>query len=263
MNLQSLSLALVYSSLSPVRELQPEAVTTLKRSMERLGLRVPITVRPAIRVRDGRDADVWEIVSGRHRVEAARKLGWSEIMAVVTDGDAVDARLWEIAENLHRAELTVQERADHIAEWVRLTEDKEADAAQSAPHQARKAGQQPGGINAAVRGLGIERTEAQRAVKIASITPEARVAADAAGLMTQTARLAIAQAAPDQQVQRVAEVAANRVKPVPTPLNDIETEDQWRGAMMRLWNRAPDEWRERFVDYVQQPVFDSTRAGAA
>ena len=27
-----------------------------------------------------------------------------------------------IAENLHRAELTVQERAEHVAEWVRLTE---------------------------------------------------------------------------------------------------------------------------------------------
>jgi hypothetical protein len=43
---------------------------------------------------------------------------------------------------------------------------KKRDAAQLAPHQ--KAGQQPGGINAAVRELGIERREAQRAIKIAS-----------------------------------------------------------------------------------------------
>lgn len=40
-----------------------------------------------------------------------------------------DARLWEIAENLHRAELTVQERAEHIAEWVRLTGEKVAQLA--------------------------------------------------------------------------------------------------------------------------------------
>ena len=66
-------------------------------------------------------------------------------------------RLWKIAENLHRAELNAQERADHIAEWVRLTEEKQKnDAAQVAPH--RKAGQQPGGINAAVRELGIDHT---------------------------------------------------------------------------------------------------------
>lgn len=37
---------------------------------------------------------------------------------------ATDARLWEIAENLHRSELTVQERADHVAEWVKLVSDK-------------------------------------------------------------------------------------------------------------------------------------------
>jgi hypothetical protein len=42
----------------------------------------------------------------------------------VFDGDETEARRAEISENLHRAELTVQERADHIAEWVRLTEEK-------------------------------------------------------------------------------------------------------------------------------------------
>jgi ParB family chromosome partitioning protein len=50
------------------------------------------------------------------------------------------------------------------------------DAAQSAPHG--KAGQKPGGINAATRELGIERTKAQRAVKVAALAPEARAAAD-------------------------------------------------------------------------------------
>lgn len=96
-----------------------------------------------------------------------------------------DARLWEIAENLHRAELTVQERAEHIAEWVRLTEGKAAGAtcAGSLP-DGRKAGpqHQARGINAATRELGIERTEAQRAVKIASMAPEAKQAAQDAGL---------------------------------------------------------------------------------
>jgi hypothetical protein len=53
---------------------------------------------------------------------------------------------------------------------VRLT-----DAAQLAPH--RKAGQQPGGINAATRELGIDRTEAQRSTKIDGLTAEAKQAA--------------------------------------------------------------------------------------
>jgi hypothetical protein len=42
-----------------------------------------------------------------------------------------------------------------------MTEKKQRDAAQLAPHQPKKAGQQPGGINAAVRELGIDRTKAQ------------------------------------------------------------------------------------------------------
>ena len=87
--------------------------------------------------------------------------------------DATDRRLWEIAENLHRCELTVQERADHIAEWVSLTAEREG--AQLAPPGGRQPHSK--GIKAAVSELGIDRTQAQRAVKIASITEEAKEAA--------------------------------------------------------------------------------------
>ncbi|HQT43874.1 MAG TPA: hypothetical protein PLD79_07720 [Halothiobacillus sp.] len=41
----------------------------------------------------------------------------------------------------------------------------------------RGSGRQEGGINAATRELGIDRTEAQRSVKIAGLTPEAKQAA--------------------------------------------------------------------------------------
>lgn len=36
--------------------------------------------------------------------------------------DDFEIRLIEIANNLHRANLTVVERAAHVAEWVRLIE---------------------------------------------------------------------------------------------------------------------------------------------
>ena len=76
------------------------------------------------------------------------------------------------------AELTKLERDEHIAEWVRLTEEKQS--AQLAPKGP--VGHRPqDGINAAVRELGIDRTQAQRAVKVASITDEAKVAAREAG----------------------------------------------------------------------------------
>jgi ParB-like chromosome segregation protein Spo0J len=42
---------------------------------------------------------------GRHRLEAARILGWEDIPAVVSDGTETEAKMWEIAENLHRADV--------------------------------------------------------------------------------------------------------------------------------------------------------------
>lgn len=61
-----------------------------------------------------------------------------------------------IAENLHRAELTKLQHDEQLALWIQLTEQRTADAAGVRPH--RKAGQQPGGINAAVREMGIGRS---------------------------------------------------------------------------------------------------------
>lgn len=86
----------------------------------------------------------------------------------------------DAAENLHRAELTVLERAEHIAEWLRLTDEQNKGA--TCADIPRGRGQPQGGINAATRELGIDRTEAQRSVKVAAITPEAKQEAVAAGI---------------------------------------------------------------------------------
>lgn len=61
--------------------------------------------------------------------------------------------------------------------------------AQLAPLDAPHArGRESKGINAASRDLGIDRTEAQRSVKVASLTPEAKQAAIDAGEARPTAR---------------------------------------------------------------------------
>ncbi len=68
-----------------------------------------------------------------------------------------------------------------------------------------------GAISKAVRDLGIDRTEAQRAVKIASIAPEAKEAARAAGLDdNQSVLLAVARAPKPEQAAKLAEIAAQR-----------------------------------------------------
>jgi ParB/RepB/Spo0J family partition protein len=102
-----------------LRAVDQENIDNLAASMATIGLRTPITV-----VVGGEDV---RLVSGLHRLEAAKKLGWTSIDAfeVMVETDDTTIRLWEISENLHRVDLTVQERAEHVAEWVRLTGDKQ------------------------------------------------------------------------------------------------------------------------------------------
>ena len=104
------------------------------------------------------------------------------------------------AENLHRADLTVQERSAHVAEWIRLTEAKEVQGAPPSGDKPAQLGRvskggrsKEGGISAATRELGITRQEGQRALKIDSIVPEAKEAAREAGIDdNQSALLTVA-----------------------------------------------------------------------
>lgn len=197
-----------------LRAANPERIDALAKSIQRLGLQTPITVRIVREFLEddgGTTTDVPILVSGMHRLEAAKSLGWPEIDAFVMECDDRDFRLWEIAENLHRAELTVQERSEHIAEWVRLT--GEGLKAQVAPLECtHDRGRENKGINAAVRDLGIDRTEAQRAVKIAALAPEAKEAARSAGLdNNQSALLSAArEETPSAQVATIEAEARKR-----------------------------------------------------
>lgn len=219
--------------------LQEDVVSSLMESIKEIGLREPPTIRiEHDEEQDGGDYPV--LVAGLHRVEACKRLGLDYVDCVVFEGDAIEARKWEIAENLHRAELTVQERAEHVAEWVRLTE--QGIPAQVAPKIAKDGstrGRPESGINAAVRELGIDRTEAQRAVKIASITPKAKEAAAAAGLAdNQTALLTIARAEPEQQAQAVKDIVQRKAQKV----------DRFEAQLDRIWKafRAADPDVQRY-----------------
>ena len=84
--------------------------------MDAIGLQTPITVRM--------QGKTVVLVSGLHRLAAAKLLGWDAILCVELSGDKIDARLWEIAENLYRAELTVLQRAEYTDELRTLVIQK-------------------------------------------------------------------------------------------------------------------------------------------
>jgi ParB-like chromosome segregation protein Spo0J len=185
------------------RALCDDALASLVESIKSIGLQTPISVQIDRSSHDER----YLLVAGRHRLEACRRLGVAHIDTRIVDLDEVQRKLWEIAENLHRAELTVTERSEHIAEWIRLMDQKVAQLEPPGGKQPKERG-----IRKAAKELGIDRADAQRAVKIASLTPEAKDEAQALGLDDNQRALLDAARAPtkEAQIQALREEAARK-----------------------------------------------------
>lgn len=98
-----------------LRQLDEANVTSLTSSMREVGLINPITLRPQ------KGTGYW-LIAGLHRLEAAKRLGWQSIPAIIVETGDTEARLAEIDENLMRGELSAAERAIHIAERKKLYE---------------------------------------------------------------------------------------------------------------------------------------------
>ena len=103
---------------STTRPYNATAVVDIKRSIEAIGLQSA----PTVIEREGH----YVLVAGRHRIEALRLLGVETVLVRLVDMDEREARMWTISENLHRAELTALQRAEQMAEFVQLSEQKRA-----------------------------------------------------------------------------------------------------------------------------------------
>lgn len=90
--------------------------------MKNEGQITPITVRRTPAANKGKTP--FTLVAGAHRITAATHIGWTEIDAVIVDGNKVDAQLMEIAENLHRLDLNPLDRAMFVIAYRELHEEK-------------------------------------------------------------------------------------------------------------------------------------------
>lgn len=212
------------------RALDAGAVARLAGSIGAIGLRTPITLRYST------EDDEILLVTGLHRLEAARSLGWHTIPALYVEGTPDDARMWEIAENLHRAELSVVERAEHIEEWRTLAEKVRNNSAPLGGTQPKDKG-----ARQAARDLGVDEKTVRNAAKIAALPPEVKEQAKAEG-WSQTRALA----------------AASSPKPAPAIKNAFESEEDWRRSLFTVWNRGAQDWRERALSAMDAPIFDKT-----
>lgn len=91
-------------------EVDEDKISDLKQSIGDLGLLSPIGVHPA--------GDKYRLVYGHDRLEACRRLGWSEITAVILWHDSDTEESVTFAENFFRSNLTAVELASAIAKEV-------------------------------------------------------------------------------------------------------------------------------------------------
>ena len=98
-----------------LRDIDADAVTRIAYSMSEIGQQSPISVRP-----DPDDPALFILVTGAHRLEAARKLAWAQIESTVIDAADQQHRLIEIDENLMRADLSLLDRSRFLAERKRV-----------------------------------------------------------------------------------------------------------------------------------------------
>jgi phosphoserine phosphatase len=135
-------------------------------------------------------------IAGATLLDAAKSLGWTRIRADIMECTEVEARLWEAMENLYRAELTALEEAEHQAKCVHLIVEREAVSRQNVAKA--KGGRPEGAIAKAARELPMKgktqqarRKAIERGIKIAAISPEAKVAVREAGLGLDDDRTAL------------------------------------------------------------------------
>lgn len=233
------------------RSISDDAVARLSESMKTIGLMSPITVHSPS------DDSVW-LVAGHHRLAAAKLLGWEEIDAFVINASEIDLEMREIAENLHRAELTALERDEQIGRWAELLAAKVFEVG------TPSGGIQPSekGVRKVARDLGIKTTDAHSAIKVASLSEEAKEAARSANLDdNRSALLAAAnEDTPEKQVAKISQIAAAKIarpqRIADDPLNNPEATERQVVALMSAWNKAGPEAREQFMSRIERPVMD-------
>ncbi|CEJ13409.1 Nucleoid occlusion protein [bacterium YEK0313] len=205
------------------RPVDTASVERLKESIQEIGLINPPVVRFVYEMLiDGEECrNVPVLVAGRHRIEALKLLGHEWVSCLCVEADDPTAEMMEIGENLHRAELSALEHDLQLARWIELAEGRRLDTpymreprqAVDAPHvEAEKPAQiapvsrggrgKRSGVNSASRELGVDRTAAQRAVRVASLSAEAKSAAHETGLENNRSALLAAakEREPEKQV---------------------------------------------------------------
>lgn len=243
----ALDTALIYRRPG-ARPVTPKVVERLAASLKVIGLRSPIEVRACKRVRNGAEADAFEIITGQHRFEAARKLGWTTIDATVSTEAPWRQRLWEIDENLLHDGGTPAQRAQWHGERESILVEN---GLASAPGRGgnRQVGDRSYAARAAEAVGQSKRAVERDLARAKKVTPEAMGAIVGTDLDTGTVLDQVAKIAPAKQAAFVAGLKEQAAQPkIAKPaLRDEEVIEAQLVALMTAWNKAAPDARQRFL----------------
>lgn len=230
-----------------LRPLEESRVKPLAESMATLGLQQPISVW------FDEGAQSYRLIAGRHRLEAAKQLGWEQIDVIeVRDMSDIDRQIWEIDENLMRAELSPTQEAQHLARRKELWETRDnAKTFRETP----KPGRPKRFASETADQTGMDKRTVQLAISRATIADDVMDKVQGTQLDKGIYLDALKKLSADEQRMKViADLASEKrateaVRP-PLPKDDSEVSSHYRAALMRAWNAAPANDREWFLAWV-------------
>ena len=188
------------------READPEAVQKLADSISKVGLLNPITV----------DQE-YTLIAGLHRLEAAKRLGWTEIKCTVSNLEGLQAELAEIDENFVRKDLSNDEfrelllRRKEIYEALHPeTKHGMRNGQTSKNRNLRSLEAKPFAVDTAEK-IGVSRATVERQIQTAkNLTPEAKEIIRGSKV-SKTDALKLSRLAPDQQKKAAAKLVAGEI----------------------------------------------------
>lgn len=253
------------------REVTPEAVAELAKSIAAVGLLNPVTL-----TRDH------TLVAGLHRLEAAKRLGWTEIECTVVGMNGLQAELAEIDENIIRTSLTRQELGEQFARRKELYEmlhpETKAGTAQAAGMNravgnnvsAKLASTSKSFVEDTAEKTGMSKRAISRLLQIANnLTPDAKRIVQADNMPQDTA-LKLSRLPYDQQAEAASLLAAGTVQSVEqyqkerreriltmlpgTPPEDTRTEEEkerQKAESLQSLEREFTQFIDQFLDRMK------------
>lgn len=260
-------------SADRLRATSEEQVNALVASIAEVGLLNPITVYPREIVQNGIKVAGYGIIAGSHRFDACKRLGWSEIPAVILDLDEQRRVIAECDENLCGPSLSASEEAEFVRRrklayealhpetkhsetrnggLARQVGDPEAKADRFTADTAAKTGQSERKVQRA----------AERGEKVcpAALDILRGTKADTGVVLDRLKELT-----PEQQVL-AAKDEVNRVnrhkgeakapKIADAPESDEAALERQVDALMKAWNKAAPDARREFLGRIDSPLMD-------